>query len=330
MVRPASGTTLERPDLNEVVYEVMRQAQEKDLMGLKLLPLFKSAKNNGQFSVIKKDQLSKIVDVRRGPEGNYNRRTTQFTKDNFVTEEYGIEELVDAVERSLYEDDIDADEAAVEACTLNILNAQEKRIATKLQNTTTFAGYTSALTHEWDDATNATPLADVLAIKAKIRTNFGKRQLPASRLKMQVSYSSFNDLLVCDEITSANSGLLTLATLGEEAQQDWLRKYFGMDDFIVGDGQYDSSKKKKDEVATMTGFWDPEYALIAVVSDSKRLSHPSLGRSILWTGDSPENIVVEQYGENQTRADVYRVRQNVQEKVFYPSAGWLLSNVTTI
>ena len=51
---------------------------------------------------------------------------------------------------------------------------------------------------------------------------------------------------------------------------------------------------------------------------------PAIGRTFLWTEDSPTNMVVESYEENQTRSTVVRVRHNVDEKRIDPYFGFLL------
>ena len=58
------------------------------------------------------------------------------------------------------------------------------------------------------------------------------------------------------------------------------------------------------------------------------LREPCLGRTFLWTADSPQNIVTEQYREEQSRSTIYRVRHSVDEAFVFTGAGYLLSNIT--
>ena len=56
--------------------------------------------------------------------------------------------------------------------------------------------------------------------------------------------------------------------------------------------------------------------MVAVVAeDGKNLALPSVGRTFLWESDSPDNATVESYRDEKHRSDVFRVRQNVEEKV---------------
>jgi hypothetical protein len=69
--------------------------------------------------------------------------------------------------------------------------------------------------------------------------------------------------------------------------------------------------------------------LLRVSSGGPDLREPCIGRTFLWTADSPQNIVTESYREEQTRSDIYRVRQYTDEAFVFTGAGYLLSNIHT-
>ena len=107
-----------------------------------------------------------------------------------------------------------------------------------------------------------------------------------------------------------------------------LSLYFSLDKVLVGNAIYDSTKKKKG--FSITDIWDDEYALLirGTTTGGRDLREPTIGRTFLWTADSPANIVTEQYEEPQTRSDIYRVRQYVDEAFVFTGAGYLLGNIT--
>ncbi len=49
-----------------------------------------------------------------------------------------------------------------------------------------------------------------------------------------------------------------------------------------------------------------------------------VGRTCLWTADSPDAVMVEEYFEPQTRSDIYRARHHVDEKLVDADAMQLL------
>ena len=79
------------------------------------------------------------------------------------------------------------------------------------------------------------------------------------------------------------------------------------------------------------------------ISRGEDVTEPGIGRTFLWTEDSPENPIVEEYREEKKRSDVFRVRHNVDEAYLESKtdAGatksdiaaacmYLFSNITTI
>jgi hypothetical protein len=61
------------------------------------------------------------------------------------------------------------------------------------------------------------------------------------------------------------------------------------------------------------------------------LMQPCVGRTFLWTADSPTNPIVEQYRAESNRSDVFRVRHHVSEELIASrnSSGTVVSNVSS-
>ena len=70
----------------------------------------------------------------------------------------------------------------------------------------------------------------------------------------------------------------------------------------------------------------PKSAVLA--GGGQNLKEPCLGRTFLWEEDSPGMLTTEQYREEQTRSDIYRVRQNTDECIQFTGAGYILTGVT--
>jgi hypothetical protein len=91
-------------------------------------------------------------------------------------------------------------------------------------------------------------------------------------------------------------------------------------------------------------YWDQDAArhLIRVASGLD-ITEPCIGRTFLWTEDSPANPIVESYRDETVRSDIVRVRHNVDECYIQSkdssgsvvsniaaACSYLLSNITTI
>ena len=174
---------------------------------------------------------------------------------------------------------------------------------------------------EWSNIAS-TPRANVKAAKVAMRAASGL--IPNV---MAISWVVFQNLLLVTEIMSAFQYTNPLQLGGEEAQRKVLAQYFGLDDILVGNAIKDSAKKGQS--VSIADIWDDEYAFFCKVSSGGQdLKEPSLGRTFLWTEDSPDILVTEQYRDEPHRSEVYRVRQNTAEKFTFTGAGYLLSNIT--
>ena len=73
-----------------------------------------------------------------------------------------------------------------------------------------------------------------------------------------------------------------------------------------------------------------EYAMVCKVATGRDFREPCIGRTFHWSADgSSIGGTVESYRDETVRADIIRVRHDVDELVLYPQAGHLLSNITT-
>jgi hypothetical protein len=320
MPRPTSATTLQRADRGAIAYEYALEASQRGFIGLELMPVFDVPEQSADYPVIPIESLIKLQETTRAARGTYNRSDYDFETGTYSCQEYGWEELVDDVEAALYRRFFDAEEVAVKRAVDVLLRGQEARIAAAVFNTSNITG-TAEVSTAWSTIT-ATARADVETAKAAMRAASGL--IPNV---MAMSYKVFRNTMKITEILSAMQYTNPIQIGGEEQQKSVLAQYFGVDRVIVGNAIKDSGKKGQS--FTITDIWDDEYILLAKVSSGGQdLREPCLGRSFLWTADSPQNLVTEQYREDARRSNVYRVRHNIDEAFIFAGAGYLMSNIT--
>ena len=82
--------------------------------------------------------------------------------------------------------------------------------------------------------------------------------------------------------------------------------------------------------ATITNIWDYEYAALIKTASGQDITEPCVGRTFLWTEDSPTNPIVEEYREENRRSDIFRVRHNVGEQLIQSknTSGTVVSNIS--
>ena len=315
---PRPSTAAQRPDLAAVVNEA--DDRPSAAIGLQVMPLFPVPEQTGQFPVLPAEVMFSMPETRRTSRGEYHRSDWEWEWDNYATEENGFEEPVDDREVKLYRRYFDAEKMAAIRARRIILRKQEKRIADMVFNASNFTAH--QVTNEWDDGANATPIDDVKAGRKAIHDVIG-----IEPNTLVIAYSTYLDLGLCDQIVDRIKYTNPSVRRGDIGT-GLLAVAFGVDQVVVGDALYNEAKKGQD--ASLSPIWSNEYAMLCVTSGGQMLGDvPCLGRTFLWTADSPTNTVVESYRDEKIRGDVIRVRHETDEEFISTDAGYLLSNITT-
>jgi hypothetical protein len=314
MPKSKLDSAIYRPDLGTMIMEY-NEGPILNYIGLQCMPIFRTAKQAGSYPVIPKEALLKL--------GTYNRDDWEYERGTFSTAERGKEELLDDSERELFDQEAPgaADFVAAERAYQDIMRGQEKRIADMVFNTTNFSN-TGAVTTEWDTAATATPIDDVNDANYNL-----VQQCGMAGTALIISWKVWLQLRECDQIvdrlkyTFPGIDINTMSTAQMAAA-------FGVPQVLVGGSVYDSTGKGID--TTIADIWDDEYAMLAVISGGMDLRQPSIGRTFLWTEDSPQNPIVEQYRDDERRSDVFRVRHHVSEALLASrdDSGTIVSNIS--
>ena len=321
MPGPTAALTTLRPDLGGSFLEFDLAMQASGFIATQALPVITSAKQTGPFGKIPIEQLLQSPDTARAPGSGYNRGHFTFSTDTFATEEHGWEEPVDDREAEMYSDYFDAEQIATSRAMGFVLRAAEERAASLLFNSTTWSP--TAITHEWNDYTNATPVVDV---EASVQRVYAASGLWPDTLI--ITRKVFRNLRLCDEVRSriSSSGAGSPAR-ARDITVDMLSAVFDLPKILVGGGTKNTANPGA--AATLDGIWDDEYAMVCKTADSNDIREPCVGRMIHWQEDGSQvDGRVETYRDETIRSDVVRVRHDVDEKVLYTEAADLLSNVT--
>lgn len=311
-----SGTrSTPRLDLGAAVMEFIDQ--QSTFIGIKVAPIFKSPIKKGVFNAITRECLTRDIDTKRAMRSNYNREGIITEEKSFDCEEHGLEGALDDGERKLYARDFDGELVTVQQITNLLLLSQERRHAAALLNTTTFTGtalYTDNSAAPWD-AVGSDAIGQVKAAREKVRQNCG-----IDNLSLICSKTNIDRLLLNTAIKAAIAGVKVVTEAEILAQ---LAAILGVESIFTGKAIRNTANKNK----TFSGadVWSDDYALIAVVAKSaENLAEPAIARTILWTEDSPENTVAEQYREEAKKSDIFRVRHSVDELIIDPYFGHLI------
>ncbi len=276
------------------------------------------------------EALLQTHDTGRAPGAGYSRGDFEFEKFNFATDEHGWEEPMDDRQIKLFGDMFDAESVHAQRAMDFVLRNYEIAVAAAIYNTTTWTGatLTTSLTHEWDDPTNAVPIANIEAARRKVRAVSGlePNALICNRDQLW-------NLRRTDEITD----LLKYSGHADPTKlfADSIAALLDLEHIIVAGGQKNTANEA--QTASLSSVWSDEYAMVCRVAETDDPQEPCIGRTFLWTEenagpgtDEGMAVLLEEYREEATRGSVLRARNDRDLVVMYKEAGHLLSNVTTI
>lgn len=323
MAYPSASLGQVRPDLADSLTELDLAMERNGFIAYQVAPVFEASTQNGVFGKMTIEELLKERTAKRAPGAGYERGEREFTKDSFTTTEYGIEEVIDDREAQIYADWFDAELVAAEVARDDLLRAAEKRVADLIFNATTWTANTTGITNEWDDAANATPIADVKAARAAV---YGATGIWPDTLI--INRKVFNNLINVDEVVDrmkyqgfqdVRQGAITPAAMALA---------FDLRQILVAGSARNTAGEGA--TASLSPIWSDEYAMVCKVAETGNVREPCIARTFHWGADGSQvGGTIETYDEVQSRSEVVRARHDVQEKVIYMELGHLLSNITT-
>ncbi|MCK5606424.1 hypothetical protein KAR91_31270 [Candidatus Pacearchaeota archaeon] len=320
MPRPAEGGTVFRPDLAAYVLDQFESPITQKI-GLKIMPIYAVPKKTASYKVIPAEQLLKVTDVKRAPRSAYQRDDWTWEEGFYNCKGNGKEEPIDDEERAELDQQNPglADEVATLRAFNDITLNQEIRIAAKVQDAVAFTPH--AVTNEWDDAANATPIDDVKdGVSAfRIQCGYGPDGL-------QINYTQYKNLTRCAQII--NQLKYTFPGIDiSKISAGQLAQLFDVPEVWIAGALYDAADKGQDR--NITDIWSNEYASLLKLSKGRDIREVGFGRSFLWTASSPADPIVETYREEQISSDIIRVRHSVDERLIQSidSSGNVMSNI---
>lgn len=324
MAKPSVSIATLRPELAASVREWGGDAQAQGAIASLCAPIVRVQAQSGIFGRIKAEEMLKPVKLDRAPGAEYHRTDLKFETDTFATVEYGQEQTVDDRRAVLYASFLDAEQAASQQISWALQRAYEKRVADLLFNAGTFSA--TALTNEWDDQVNATPIAD---LNASIKRVYNASGLVPNTLI--INWKVFRNLLLVDEIVDRlkYNGVMDVGVLGMAQARSALAQAIGIDRILVGGMQRNTADEG--QTKSLSPIWSDEYAMTAYIDDSGDPEAPTVARTFEYTEDGMQvaGVTFESYRDEPRRGTVIRGRHESDEKVIYVAAADLMSNVTT-
>jgi hypothetical protein len=318
MPSPSSSLATLRPDIAESFTEFDLEQNINGFIWDQLMPTFDVGRASGNFGRIPIEQLLQNRDTERAPGSGYARGKWKFEPDSFATREHGAEEPVDDNEAAMYADYFDAEVvSALRARSAVLMNA-ERRVISKvlsISNTDTAAV-------KWDLPATAKPIDDIEAAVLAIYDASGL--WPDTLCMSRKTFRLLRNVeQILDRIASSGAGSPTKAT---DVTASMLAQVFDIPKIVIAGSTENTANMGQPGVFGQ--IWDESKVFIGRTASSNDFREPCVGRTFHWNGDGSQIAgTVESYRDETVRADIIRVRHQVDEKLLYEEAGFILTDV---
>jgi len=306
------GATI-RADINQALIEAPQA--DVGLIGAQLLPIQNVDAKAGTYLKVQLaagELLSNNV-LNRESGSNYSRGIRSFSQANYVTNEFGLEELVP--------DDASADLNrffSYESETAKFLLRQLKLSHEKRVNDVVWASSTPFTIADQSPAVNYTQAlvatVDIARDVATAKLALAQYGYEANCVAMSANVFELirRSTLLQNQFFGVISS--TGARLLSEAE---IAAALGVTNLLVGRAAINTAGKNK----SYTGSFVVSSAKIVVGQVSGgEFTAGGMGRTLVWTGDAAGGFVSESYRDEARRSQVLRVRMNTDEVIIDPNA----------
>lgn len=297
------------------------EMQKKGYIGQRVLPVFEAGLTASAYPAIPLDQLVAYATAKTGARASgagYDRSNFTFTTASYATQEYGAEEPVDDKQAAIYGGMFNCEQVATRRCVERVLNKAEQRAVTALHDTAVIT-QTAAAGVAWSLKNTAEPLTDYFTARDTIYLATGHK--PNA---IVMSWRKYNDLKECAQVIDRIKSNSNYNILRGEITAQMLALAFDVDQIIVAGAVKNSAKEG--QTAVLASAWTDSKVLVAKLATTNDLTEVCLGRTFHYSADGSAPLGnVETYRDETVRADIVRVRHDVQEKVMYATCGYLIT-----
>ncbi len=310
-----------RPDLRDSLGQFDLEADQAGFVGLRIAPALEVGLQSGEYGVLKLEDMLRSVGTLRNSDGSYPRTERRFGKDNFKTEEHGIEERVDERDKNIYGEWIDADMEAARGSRDAVLRAHNQSVIDGVTGISFTTDVTASSGVPWSTPATATPVKNIRAAGIKMRARCGV--VPDA---MCCDWEAFEFLRDCAEIVDRIKYWGGQNPNRDDINAEAVARALGLKEVIVSGSVLNSALQP--QAASIASMWPRTKALVFKKHSDRSLKRPQLARTFHWGADGSKiGGVFETYYSDERRSDIVRNRMETHEKIVYESVGEVLTNV---
>jgi hypothetical protein len=309
-----------RHDLNVFAEEAVHA--DEYFIAQKILPVYESNVKSGTYPKIRMTggELMKKEATKRGPTGTYNEVSRKIETDTFDTIDRGLEERIDDSVVNDMSRFFDVEVLTTKLVTRAIMLDYEVRVAAKVMDSSVFTTTNGSVAYSEANLATIDFVLDLFAAKERLTS---KGVIPNT---MVMSDTMFNRLRRTTKLQTFLYGTLGSGTGYRLVNAQDIGNALGIPNVIIAAASYDTADKG--QTASMSRIWGNAYIFVGYVA-SGDFNAMGIGRTIVWTNDSPGLFVTESYRDEKRRGDMIRVRHHTAEKIIDATAAELIATQVT-
>jgi hypothetical protein len=302
-----NSNALPRAEISQAVFEAQSNATAVPFIGAQILPILPVPARSGEYVKIDigPGEVFNPDALRTAPGSDRPRVTRRFNTDNYSCTSFELEELLpdeSSADLSRYFD--------VEVSSATFLNNQlmlshEQRVAdlvfgSGISAISATAAYTAGSVDTLDIAKDVDDAMAVLALKNVVPDTVIMSLLVFNRIRR--STKLLNNLF----------GPVKNVSQARPATAQEVAEALNVSQILIGRAAKNGARKGQ---AYSGSFIYPNNKVIVAKLGAGEFTAGGLGRTLLWSEDSPTPLVTETYRDEARRSNVIRTRHNTSEKL---------------
>jgi hypothetical protein len=316
MANSDAAATL-RSDINTLVEEAARTDQM--FIGLRVFPEWSVNEKSSHWPKFRlaKGELLNNDATKRTPGGGYGQVFRTYENDNFVCEDYGLEELIDDTYRADVARFFSAEVVAANQVRRQVMIGHEQRVATALIDTNAFTAtaasvdYTEALIATINFVKDISDASSRLNDKGVIPNTIVMSKNVFNRVRRSTLFANYLRGIMGNNADKLPSAANIASVFADE----------GITQCLVG--KMPRNNAKKGQAYSATAIWPDTHIWVGYVSGGNPMAGGA-GRTVVWNKEGGL-FVSETYRDEARRSDIVRVRHSVDEKVVDGTSGELIT-----
>lgn len=302
-----NSNALPRAEIAQAVFEAQSNSGNLPFIGLDVLPVLSVPARSGEYVKIEvgAGEAFNSDALKTSPGTDRSRVTRRFTTDNYTTVSYELEELLPDESNADLGRYFDVEVSSASFLANNLLIGHEQRVADLL-----YGSGISAISATAAYTAGSTDTLDLAKDVDDAQTELAKKNVTADTVIM--SLQVFNRVRRSTKLLNNLFGPVKNVSQARPATAQEVADALNVERILIGRAAKNGAKKGQSFSGSF--IWSNSKVIVAKLGAGE-FTAGGLGRTLLWSEDSPTPLVTETYRDEARRSNVIRARHNTSEKL---------------